>query len=90
VPLEAMAVGLLVAGSGRGGSAEYFEHGANCLLSDPDAGPGPLADALLRMAGDEELRRRLRAGGLETAARYPDTAFADAVADAAAETAAAA
>ena len=83
VPLEAMAVGLLVVGSGRGGSAEYFEHDANCLLADPDAGPGPLADALLRLAGDEELRRRLRAAGLETAARYPDTAFADAVADAA-------
>jgi len=88
VPLEAMAVGLLVVASGRGGSAEYFEDGANCLLADPDSGPGPLADALLRLAGDDELRARLRAAGLATAGRYPDTAFADAVADMAAQTAA--
>jgi glycosyltransferase involved in cell wall biosynthesis len=90
VPLEAMAVGLLVVASGRGGSAEYFEDGETCLLADPDAGPRPLADALLRLAGDDGLRRRLREGGLRTAERYPDTAFATAVADAAAETAAAA
>ena len=86
VPLEAMAVGLPVVASGRGGSAEYFEHGSNCLLADPDAGPGPLADAVLELAGDEGLRQRLRAGGLETAAQYPDTAFATAVVEAAAET----
>ena len=90
VPLEAMAVGLLVVASGRGGSAEYFEDGENCLLADPDEGPRALADALLQLAEDGHLRGRLRAGGLRTAARYPDTAFATAVADAAAETAAAA
>ena len=90
VPLEAMAVGLPVVASGRGGSAEYFEDGANSLLADPDSGPGPLADALLRLAEDAELRARLRAAGLRTAERYPDTAFASAVADMAAETAAAA
>ena len=89
VPLEAMAVGLLVVASGRGGSSEYFADGENCLLADPDAGPGPLADALLRLAADAELRARLREGGLATAGRYPDTAFANAVAAAAAETAAA-
>jgi glycosyltransferase involved in cell wall biosynthesis len=90
VPLEAMAVGLLVVASGRGGSAEYFEDGENCLLADPDKGPEALAAALKRLAGDDALRRRLRAGGFATAERYPDTAFATAVADAAAETAAAA
>jgi glycosyltransferase involved in cell wall biosynthesis len=90
VPLEAMAVGLLVIASGRGGSAEYFVDGENCLLADPDAGPGALAEALQRLAGDADLRRRLRSGGLRTAERYPDTAFATAVADAAAETIAAA
>jgi glycosyltransferase involved in cell wall biosynthesis len=89
VPLEAMAVGLLVVASGRGGSSEYFADGENCLLADPDSGPDPLADALLRLAGDAELRARLRAGGLATAERYPDTAFASAVAAAAAEAAAA-
>jgi glycosyltransferase involved in cell wall biosynthesis len=90
VPLEAMAVGLLVVASGRGGSAEYFEDGENCLLADPDDGPEALAAALNRLAGDDEVRRRLRDGGLATAERYPDTAFATAVADAAVETAAAA
>jgi glycosyltransferase involved in cell wall biosynthesis len=89
VPLEAMAVGLLVVASGRGGSAEYLDGGENCMLADPDAGPAQLADAVRRLADDADLRRRLRAGGLHTAQRYPDTAFATAVADAAAETAAA-
>jgi len=69
---------------------KYFEDGENCLLADPDAGARVLADALVRLADDSELRSRLRAGGLGTAERYPDTAFASAVADAAAETAAAA
>ncbi len=90
VPLEAMAVGLLVVASGRGGSAEYLDDGANCLLADPDGGAEPLAAALRRLADEPELRARLRAGGLATAGRYPDTAFASAVADMAAETAAAA
>jgi glycogen synthase len=89
VPLEAMAVGLLVVASGRGGSAEYLDDGANCLLADPDGGAEPLATALRRLADEPELRARLRAGGLQTAGRYPDTAFASAVADMAAETAAA-
>ena len=83
VPLEAMAVGLLVVASGRGGSAEYMAHEQNCLLADPDEGPAALARALLRLAEDGDLRTRLRTGGLATAARYPDTAFAAAVADAA-------
>ena len=89
VPLEAMAVGLPVVASGRGGSSEYFADGDNCLLADPDAGPDALAAALLRLAGDAGLRTRLREGALATAERYPDTAFASAVADAAAEAAAA-
>ena len=83
VPLEAMAVGLLVVASGRGGSGEYLADGVNCLLADPDEGPRALADPLLRLARDDALRARIRAGGLDTAARYPDTAFATAVADAA-------
>ena len=90
VPLEAMAVGLLVIASGRGGSAEYLDDDANCLLADPDGGAEPLAAALRRLADEPELRARLRARGLPTAGRYPDTAFASAVADMAAETAAAA
>jgi glycosyltransferase involved in cell wall biosynthesis len=84
VPLEAMAVGTQVVASGRGGSGEYLRDGENCLLADPNAGPAALAAAVARLAGDAELRSRLRAGALATAGRYPDTAFAAAVADAAA------
>ena len=53
VPLEAMAVGLLVVASGRGGSAEYFEDGENCLLADPDDGPERWPTRSLRLADDE-------------------------------------
>ena len=67
IPLEAMAVGRPVVASGRGGSGEYLRDRANCLLFDPDAGPDRLAEAIGDLAGDEPLRRRLRAGGFETA-----------------------
>jgi glycogen synthase len=79
VPLEAMAVGMPVLASGRGGSGEYLDDGVNCLLADPDAGPEPFAEALLRLAEDEPLRRRIRAGALATAERFPETLFADGV-----------
>jgi len=79
VPLEAMAVGMQVVASGRGGSGEYLDDGVNSLLVDPDAGPQALADALTRLAHDEPLRRRIRAGALATAERFPDDLFADGV-----------
>ena len=79
VPLEAMAVGMPVVASGRGGSGEYLSDGENSLFVDPDAGPEPLAEALLSLAGDSGLRTRLRAGALATAAQYPEVGFADAV-----------
>jgi glycosyltransferase involved in cell wall biosynthesis len=85
VPIEAMGVGLNVVASGRGGSAEFLEDGANCLIADPDAGPPALAEAVLRLSADDGLREQLRAGGLETARRHPDTAFTDGVAAAARE-----
>jgi len=81
VPLEAMGRGRPVVATGRGGSAEYLRAGENCLLFE--AGDGrSLADALQRLADDAELRRRLREGGLATAARYTQPAFNDAVEDA--------
>jgi glycosyltransferase involved in cell wall biosynthesis len=83
VPLEAMAVGMPVVASGRGGSAEYLSDGANSLVVNPDAGPRAVAEAVSRLARDEPLRKQLRAGALATARRYPDTAFADAVEQAA-------
>ncbi|HEV3000591.1 MAG TPA: glycosyltransferase family 4 protein [Solirubrobacteraceae bacterium] len=71
VPLEAMAQGRPVIATGRGGSAEYLRDGENCLLFEAgDA--AALAGALRRLAGDPELRARLRAGGLDTAPRHTE------------------
>jgi glycosyltransferase involved in cell wall biosynthesis len=78
VPLEAMGRGRPVVATGRGGSAEYLRDGENCLLFPADD-PRALAAALTRLAGDEALRARLRAGGLETAPRYTEPRFNAAV-----------
>lgn len=67
VPLEAMAAGTPVVASGRGGSGEYLRHKRNCLVFDPEAGAGALAEAIGRLAADEPLRERLVEGGRETA-----------------------
>jgi len=74
VPLEAMALGRPVTASGRGGSSEYLRDGENCLLHVPgDA--GSLAETVRRLAGDEALRRRLLAGGLQAASHYTESRF---------------
>jgi glycosyltransferase involved in cell wall biosynthesis len=78
VPLEAMAVGVPVVSTRLGGCAEYLRDGENCLVVPPDDA-GALAAAVRRLAHEPELRARLRAGGLATAARYPAQAFFDAV-----------
>ena len=80
VPLEAMAVGRPVVATGTGGSAEYLERGVNCLLHAP-ADPAGLAAAVHRLAGDRDLRRRLREAGFATAARHTLSGFANRVAD---------
>jgi len=69
VPLEAMGVGRPVVGTGRGGSGEYLRDGVNALLFDSED-PAALAEQVTRLAEDEALRERLRANGLETAARH--------------------
>jgi glycosyltransferase involved in cell wall biosynthesis len=79
VPLEAMTVGTPVVASGRGGSGEYLRDGENCLLFDVDSGAPGLAAAVERLAADEELRARLRAGGFETSARIGEDAWFEAV-----------
>jgi glycosyltransferase involved in cell wall biosynthesis len=69
VPLEAMGVGRPVVATGRGGSGEYLRDGENALLFDAED-PAALAAQVRRLAADEALRERLRAGGLETANRH--------------------
>ena len=74
VPLEAMARGRPVIATGRGGSSAYLREGDNCLLfAAEDA--GALAAAVVRLADDGELRDRLRAVGLDTAARHTEPGF---------------
>jgi glycogen synthase len=78
VPLEAMGRGRPVAATGRGGSGEYLVDGGNCVLFEAgDA--SALAEALKRLADDPELRRRLYDGGLETAAKYTEPLYNEAV-----------
>jgi glycogen synthase len=79
VPLEAMAVGTPVVASGRGGSGEYLEDGVNSLLFDPDSGPDALAERVMRLAEDEQLRERLREGGAQTSAGISADGFTLAV-----------
>ena len=79
VPLEAMAVGTPVIATGTGGSAEYLRDGENCLLVEP-ADSEAIAAAVRRLAGDRELRRRLRAGGIATAAAHDQRRFNEAIA----------
>jgi glycosyltransferase involved in cell wall biosynthesis len=74
VPLEAMAHGVPVVATGRGGSSEYLRDGVNALLhAAGDA--SALAAALLRLAGDPALRERLREGGAATAPQHTATQF---------------
>jgi glycogen(starch) synthase len=75
VPSEAMAVGLPVVGSGRGGSGEYMRDGVNSLLFDADAGPPALAARLRELAADPTLRERLSGEGLRTVAAIGEEDF---------------
>ena len=69
VPLEAMGVGRPVVATGRGGSGEFLRDGDNALLFEA-GNAGSLATALERLAGDAQLRERLRSGGFATAPRF--------------------
>ena len=78
VPIEAMASGCPVVATGRGGSGEYLRDGENCLLA-PASDPSSLAAAVRRLADSGDLRRRLRAGGIETAPLHTEPIFNAAV-----------
>jgi glycosyltransferase involved in cell wall biosynthesis len=79
VPLEAMSTGTPVVATGTGGSGEYLRDGENCLIFQPRDDPRALAAAIERLAADEGLRKRLRAGGQATVARFPESRFNDVV-----------
>ncbi|HEY8000841.1 MAG TPA: glycosyltransferase family 4 protein [Solirubrobacterales bacterium] len=78
VPLESMAVGRPVIATGTGGSGEYLRDGDNCLLTAP-GDSAALAAAVLRLASEPELRRRLRRSGLGTAADHSEARFNEAI-----------
>ncbi|HEV3321030.1 MAG TPA: glycosyltransferase [Solirubrobacteraceae bacterium] len=69
VPLEAMGIGRPVVAVARGGARTYLRDGENSLLI-PSEDPRALAAAVRRLAGDGELRARLRTGGARTAAEH--------------------
>jgi len=78
VPLEAMACATPVVATGTGGSGEFLVDGENSVLfaaGDPVA----LANAIERLAGDEQLRHRVVGGGLRTASTFTVDALADAL-----------
>ena len=60
----------------RGGSAEFLTDGLNCL-EVPSDDPAAIAAAVLALAKDKALRRRLVNGGLTTSAAYRVEQFAD-------------
>jgi glycosyltransferase involved in cell wall biosynthesis len=78
VPLEAMGCSCPVIATGLGGSSEYLRDGENSLLVPP-GDPVAIAAAVGRLAGDRDLRRRLRAGGLQTAPLHTQPIFNAAV-----------
>jgi glycosyltransferase involved in cell wall biosynthesis len=82
VPLEAMAVGVPVVATGRGGSGEFLRDGENSLIYAPAEDPEALAAAVGRLAGNAKLRNRLREAGFATAARISEERFTEAVLEA--------
>jgi glycosyltransferase involved in cell wall biosynthesis len=72
VVVEAMAAGIAVIATDAGGPAEIITDGVDGLLV-PTGDCAALSAALLRLAADADLRRRLGAAGVRRAADYsPD------------------
>ena len=68
---EAMAMGVPVAATTVSGIPELVQSGINGLLVEP-GDPRALADAMLKLLGDSELRAKLIPAGRETVARIFD------------------
>lgn len=69
VPLEAMGIGRPVVATPKGGAVTYLRDEENSLLVAPED-PRALAAAVRRLAADADLRARLHAGGMSTAAEH--------------------
>jgi len=80
VPLEAMGIGRPVVAVARGGARTYLRDGENALLI-PGEDPHALAQAVARLAAEEGLRARLRAGGARTAAAHSAARYEQRVVD---------
>lgn len=68
-PLEAMACGTPVVVSDSGGVRDFAEDGENCVVV-PARNPEALAEGIVRLLGDRELRARLGEAGVAAASAY--------------------
>jgi len=68
-PLEAMAAGCAVITTNNGGVSEYAKDGYNCLMSDVGDYRG-LAENIIKLLHDEDLRMNLIKNGYETVNNY--------------------
>ncbi len=66
--LEGMATGCPVVCTDAHGNRDFCEQLRNCLIPEQDV--GSVSSAVAQLLGDAELRRRLGAAGIETAAEY--------------------
>jgi len=66
--LEAMAAGTPTVCTDAHGNRDFCRDGENCLLVEPE--PGAVASAIRRLLSDPELRERIAAEGVRTAAEY--------------------
>jgi glycosyltransferase involved in cell wall biosynthesis len=69
VSVEAMRAGLPVCGTNTGGTPEIIDPGVNGLLS-PAGDANALAANLMALESDEDLRRSLAVGAVESAERF--------------------
>lgn len=67
--LEAMASGCAVVSTRNPGVLEYAKHGYNCLLAEIGDVNG-MADTIVKLLDDTELRAHLVRGGYETAKKF--------------------
>jgi glycosyltransferase involved in cell wall biosynthesis len=67
--MEACALHLPIVATSVGGIPDYFTDGEDALLVPP-GDPGALADTIVRLAGDAELRERLAEASAEHAKQF--------------------